>query len=106
MRRAAPLILALAIAALSGCSPDSDRAVVTSTVVLQIEADGSIVWNGDKIDEAELDRRFDAIGAQDHPPDIHLQPERHASYSAVARVLASAQRAHVVHIGFTGVERP
>ena len=105
MRRAAPFVLALTIAAvLSACSPDNDRAVVTRTVVLQVEADGTIEWNGDKIDEAELNRRFDVIAKLNRPPDIRFVPDRGASYESVARVLAAAQRSGVTHIGFTGIE--
>jgi biopolymer transport protein ExbD len=69
---------------------------------LQIDFDDTILWNGNPVPNIDtLDSYFRTSAAKDPQPEIHLRPDRHAKYDVVARVLASAQRNHMVKIGFT-----
>jgi len=73
-------------------------------VVIRFTQDGTTLWNGAAVDSATLDRLLDRMASQTPAPQIHLQPDRNANYGVVAKFLASAQRAGVTHIGFTGIE--
>ena len=73
-------------------------------VTLEVDFDGTTLWNGTPVDKKTLDGYLQSAAADDPQPEIHLQPNRLAKYDAVAKVLASAQRLGVTHIGFTGIE--
>jgi biopolymer transport protein ExbD len=72
---------------------------------LGVDFDGSITWNGDKVDRDELDNRLFQAARSKPAPEIQLNPNRLAKYDAVAMVLADAQHLGVTHIGFTGIDQ-
>ena len=75
-------------------------------VDLEIDFDGTILWNGSTVaNRATLNRYFEAIAGQVDQPEIHLRPNRLAKYDAVARTLADAQRLGVKKIGFVGTDQ-
>jgi len=74
-------------------------------VTLEVDFDGTILWNGTAVDRKTLDQYLESAASDDPQPEIHLQPNRLAKYDAVAKVLADAQRIGVDHIGFTGIEQ-
>ena len=70
-------------------------------VNLDIYFDGAIAWNGEPVKSMqELEQRFVKAAAESPQPELHLQPDSHVKYDAVAQVLASAQRNHMQKIGF------
>ena len=74
-------------------------------VALGIDFDGSISWNGEKVDRAALDTKLYDASHQPTPPEIQIDPNRLAKYDSVAMVLADAQHLGVTHIGFTGIDQ-
>lgn len=74
-------------------------------VALGVDFDGSISWNGEKVDRPTLDTRLYGASHQPTPPEIQIDPNRLAKYDAVAMVLADAQHLGVTHIGFTGIDQ-
>ena len=74
-------------------------------VTLEVDFDGTVLWNGTPVDRKTLDGYLQSAATDDPQPEIHLQPNRLAKYDAVAKVLADAQRIGVDHIGFTGIEQ-
>ncbi len=77
-----------------------------TVVALGIDFDGSITWNGDKVDRATLDTKLlEAANTKPETPEIQIDPNRLAKYDAVAMVLADAQHLGVTHIGFTGIDQ-
>ena len=80
-------------------------AVLPVVVTLEVDFDGTILWNGTVVDRKTLDDYLSSAASDDPQPEIHLQPNRLAKYDAVAKVLADAQRIGVNHIGFTGIEQ-
>jgi biopolymer transport protein ExbD len=67
---------------------------------LEIDFDGTIIWNGNVVPNMDtLEGYFRESAAKDPQPEIHLRPDRHVKYDVVARVLAAAQRNHMVKIG-------
>jgi biopolymer transport protein ExbD len=78
--------------------PPSER------IVIEIDSDGTIVWNGGVVSSIpELDRLFQQETSKDPQPEIHLRPARRSKYDQVANVMASAQRHNMVKLGFANV---
>jgi biopolymer transport protein ExbD len=75
-------------------------------VALEILGDGTSVWNGERIPDAEtLDRYWKAVAVQNPQPEIHLQPNPGATYESVRRALEGAQKNGLTKVGFVGNER-
>ena len=80
--------------------------VQPEVVALDIDFDGTILWNGVTVpDRAALEQYMRTAAAKDPQPEIHITPNKLAKYSSVAMVLAAAQRLGVVKIGLVGAER-
>lgn len=79
--------------------------VVPESVELGVDFDGTITWNGTTVTVPELDGYLKDAAIKATPPEIHVSPNRLASYDKVAEVLAHAQRIGVTHIGFTGIDQ-
>ncbi|GMU68739.1 MAG: hypothetical protein AMXMBFR37_10710 [Steroidobacteraceae bacterium] len=70
-------------------------------VDIEIDFDGTIVWNGTVVSSVDvLDGYFRQEAHKDPQPELHLRPDARARYDVVARVLASAQRNRMQKIGF------
>jgi len=70
---------------------------------IEIDFDGTIVYNGTPVSVTALDGFFRKEASAGDDPEIHLRPNRRAKYDVVANVMASAQRNHMVRMGFTNV---
>jgi biopolymer transport protein ExbD len=80
--------------------------VVTPIVInLEIDFDGTVLWNGTPVDIESLEGYFRREAANDPQPELHIRPSKRAKYDVVARVLASAQRNGMRKIGFVGNEQ-
>ncbi len=78
--------------------------VQPEVIDLEIDFDGTVVWNGTAIPNIDtLESYFHTEAAKDPQPEIHLRPDRRAKYDVVARVLAAAQRNRMKKIGFVNV---
>ena len=72
---------------------------------LEIDFDGTVLWNGSPVTVDALDTYFHREAANDPQPELHIRPNKRASYDVVARVLAAAQRNGLLKIGFVGNEQ-
>ena len=70
---------------------------------LEIDFDGTVVWNGTPVTMQQLDGYFATESTKDPQPEIHLNPDGMSKYDVVAKVLASAQRNRMTKIGFVNV---
>jgi len=80
----------------------------TPPVVVQVDVDfdGTIYWDGKSLlDRDALEANLRAVAAQPNQPELHLRPNKLATYKYVAEVLASAQRLGVRKIGLVGNEQ-
>jgi biopolymer transport protein ExbD len=76
-------------------------------VVVQIDVDfdGTVLWNGDQVSMDTLDAKFRGAAAQPVQPEFHLRPNKLVTYKYVAHVMAAAQRLGVTKIGLIGAEQ-
>ena len=73
---------------------------VPKVVVLQIDAQGFVVWSGDKLaNMADVNARIAEAAAQSIQPEIHLQPAPDTPYAFVAGVLVMAKKAGLLKVG-------
>jgi biopolymer transport protein ExbD len=72
---------------------------------LEIDFDGTVLWNGSAVTVDDLDTYFRREAANDPQPELHIRPNKRAQYDVVARVLAAAQRNGLLKIGFVGNEQ-
>lgn len=81
-------------------------AVQPQVVEVDIDFDGTILWNGVVVpDRASLETQLASIAAQPDQPELHVRPDRLTDYKYVVEVLATAQRLGVQKIGVIGYEQ-
>lgn len=69
-------------------------------VTVSIDADGNVLWNDSKVDDAALQAKI-AEAAQASPqPELHLDADRKVPYEKVAQVMSAAQAGGLTKIGF------
>jgi biopolymer transport protein ExbD len=83
-------------------APSTSQPVVIN---LEIDFDGTVLWNGTPVDLESLEVYFRREAAIEPQPELHIRPSKRAKYDVVARVLASAQRNGMRKIGFVGNEQ-
>ena len=75
-------------------------------VTVDIDFDGTITWNTELIpDRNALERHLVAASREPTQPELHIRPNRLATYRYVAEVMATAQRLGVSKIGLVGNEQ-
>ena len=78
---------------------------IIEPIRLDIDWDGSIIWNGSLVQIDTLESYFRIEAAKSPQPELHVRPDRRANYDTVAKVLALAQRNGMQRIGFVGNEQ-
>jgi len=81
---------------------------LTPPVVIDVDVDfdGTVYWNGAIVsDRASLEAHLQSVADQPDQPEVHLRPNKLATYKYVAEVLALAQRIGVKKIGLVGNEQ-
>lgn len=77
----------------------------TKPIDLSIEFDGTLLWNGEVVDNFEsLSTRLRQAQLGSTPAELQIRAERRASYDTVAKVLAAARRSGIERIGIQGNE--
>ena len=75
-------------------------------VDLEIDFDGTPIWNGTPLANAvQLDLYLQDSASRMPQPEVHVRPHRLAKYDAVARTLAHAQRLGLTKVGVVGNEQ-
>jgi biopolymer transport protein ExbD len=78
---------------------------IVEPIRLDIDWDGSIIWNGSLVQLSVLEDYFRSEAQKNPQPELHVRPDRRANYDTVAKVLALAQRNGMQRIGFVGNEQ-
>ncbi|MFM0053615.1 ExbD/TolR family protein [Caballeronia grimmiae] len=71
-----------------------------SHVNVAIQADGTILWDDQRIDDATLNARIAQAAQQTPQPEIHLRADRKVAYERVADLMSAAQAGGLTKIGF------
>ena len=96
-------LIILLLLATKSAPKDSNSNVVT----LEILGDGSFVWNGERVPDAEtLDRYWQMAAAQEPKPEVYVKPAPDATAEAVQRALDLAQKNGARNLGFAGNSAP
>ena len=86
-----------------GKAPPAQKEPVVVTI--DIDFDGTVLWNGEQVDLPTLDSRFKGAATMQVQPGFHLRPNKLVTYKYVAHVMAAAQRDGVTKIGLIGAEQ-
>lgn len=72
---------------------------------IMIDSGGTITWNGQPVDLAQLSQYLEATKALPVEPELQVQPDPYARYIIVDRVMAVVKRSGVGKLGFVGNEQ-
>ncbi len=86
--------------------PSPATAPPPQVVLVDIQWDGTVEWNGTAVDRATLDAYLAHAAHQTPQPEIRIDADRLARYDAVALVLADAARLGGKHIAFNNIGSP
>jgi biopolymer transport protein ExbD len=75
-------------------------------VDVAVEADGTVLWNDQKVDDAALTARIAQASQLSPQPELHLRADRKVPYERVADVMSAAQAGGLSKIGFVTEPRP
>ena len=80
--------------------------VLPEVLKIDIDSASRIYWNGELVpSRAVLEERLAAAAAQSVQPELHLRPDKAATYEVVAAVMVSSQRLGLTKIGIVGSEQ-
>jgi biopolymer transport protein ExbD len=87
--------------------PPSERSDKPDPVrnLLVIRTDGSLLWNGDSIDEPRLAGQLAQVRAMHPEPEVQFRPEANTSYARSAEILLLVKQSRVSNFGFLGTEQ-
>ena len=82
-----------------------ERNVPTQTkpenIVIAVNKDGDVFWNLEPMrDNKALFDKLKTIATLDPQPEVHIRADENARYESVGKVVATAQRAAILKIGF------
>jgi len=69
-------------------------------VTVSIDADGNVLWDSTKVDDAALAAKIAAAAQANPQPELHLDADRKVPYEKVAQVMSAAQAGGLTKIGF------
>jgi biopolymer transport protein ExbD len=83
----------------------AERNVVTQTkpenIVIAVNKDGDVFWNMEYMrDSRALFDKLKVIAVMVPQPEVHIRADQETRYESVGRVVATAQRASILKIGF------
>ncbi len=87
----------------TGPTPPPIEKPITHNV--DVDFDGTVLWDGVAVADAELEAKFRAAAAEANQPEVHLRPNKVVPYKSVAHVMAMAQRLGVTKLGMVGNEQ-
>jgi biopolymer transport protein ExbD len=82
-----------------------ERNVPTQTkpenIVIAVNKDGDVFWNLEYMrDSKQLFEKLKTVAVLKPQPEIHIRADQEARYESVGKVVATAQRAAILKIGF------
>ena len=83
-----------------------NTAVDPKSISISVASDGSVYWNGKRIDNAQLETMLAEVAAQEQQAEIQLYGDRRVAYEEVVKIMAAAQRAGIEKLGFVTQPQP
>ena len=83
--------------------PKASSAVNTpkrENIHLSIDAAGTVYWNGEQIEDADLRARMTTTARIDPLPELHIRADGELAYKRVVAVMSEAAKAGLTRIGF------
>jgi biopolymer transport protein ExbD len=77
-----------------------ERAPPPEVIDLQIDFDGTLLWNKTAVDRAALQGYITAEAKKSPQPEVQITVDKFADYQTVAQTLADLQRRGLQKIGF------
>jgi len=77
--------------------------VQAQDVSLYVLVQGGLVWEGQPIETAELERRLREQARKDPQPGLRIQADAKTPYEAVAKAMAASARAGIAKISFVSL---
>lgn len=74
--------------------------VLPRTINLSIKSDGTIYWDGERVDDTALQSKMADAAMQANQPEVHVRADGELAYKNVARVMSDAARAGLTRLGF------
>ena len=74
--------------------------VLPRTINLSIKSDGTIYWDGERVDDSALQPKMADAAMQANQPEVHVRADGELAYRNVARVMSDAARAGLTRLGF------
>jgi biopolymer transport protein ExbD len=75
-------------------------AIPPAVINVQIDFDGTLLWNKTAIDRATMQGFINAAAARLPQPEVHILVDKFANYEIVAQTLADLQHRGLTKIGF------
>jgi len=69
-------------------------------IIIAIDREGNMYWNDLLVGQDTLLDRLRATAVQVPQPEVHIRGDQQARYEFIGRVVASAQRAGIMKVGF------
>jgi biopolymer transport protein ExbD len=82
------------------------EAVKAAHVDVAVQADGSILWDGQAVSDDGLRARIAAAALAAPQPELHLRADRKVPYERVAEVMSAAQSGGLTKMGFVTNPQP
>jgi biopolymer transport protein ExbD len=74
--------------------------VVIEPISIEVQFDGSVLWNGGVVSPSDLRSYVANAAKQDPQPEVHIMVDKRAKYDHAANVLFAVQRGGLKKIGF------
>lgn len=81
------------------------NAIKPEKVQIDIDENSVVYWQGLPVSQAELDVKMDEAARQVVQPEVHMRPNKAASYAVFANVLSSSKRKGLTKMAVIGSEQ-
>jgi biopolymer transport protein ExbD len=80
----------------------TNEALITKpeNITLSVNAKGDVFWNGRRVSQDGLMERLKQTAVLVPQPEVHIRGDAQARFEFIGRVIASAQRAGILKVGF------
>jgi|SRR6185503_12709833 biopolymer transport protein ExbD len=80
----------------------TNEALITKpeNITLSVNAKGDVFWNGRRVSQDGLDERLKQTAVIVPQPEVHIRGDAQARFESIGRVIAMAQRAGILKVGF------